>query len=87
MERLSIGIIDCGSISPPSLRLAPAFRGLNVRAVADVNLAAAQARADELGTKAQSVEDLLANPAVDVVINLTIPDAHFVVSKAILQAG
>jgi hypothetical protein len=87
MERLSIGSIDCGSISPAYLPLASAFRGLDVRAVAVLNLAAAQARADEFGTKAQSVEDLLANPAVDVVINLTIPDAHFVVSKAILQAG
>ena len=87
MERLGIGTIDCGSISPAYLRSVPAFRGLDVRAVADVNLAAAQPRADEFGTKAQSVENLLANPAVDVVINLTIPDAHFVVSKAILQAG
>jgi predicted dehydrogenase len=52
-----------------------------------MNMAAAQARAAEYGVQAQSVEDLLANPALDVVINLTIPDAHFAVSQAILQAG
>jgi predicted dehydrogenase len=87
MDTLGIGIIGCGNISTTYLTLAPLFRGLQVRAVADMNMAAAQARAAEYGVQAQSVEDLLANPALDVVINLTIPDAHFAVSQAILQAG
>lgn len=87
MEKLGIGIIGCGNISAAYLRLAPLFRGLDIRAVADANPAAAAARAEEFGTKAQSVEDLLANSAVDVVINLTIPDAHFGISKAALGAG
>ncbi|WGV16543.1 Gfo/Idh/MocA family protein [Fuscovulum ytuae] len=87
MATLGIGIIGCGNISAAYLRLAPAFKGLQVRAVADMNMAAATARAAEFGTKAQSVDDLLANQNIDVVINLTIPDAHFGVSKAILQAG
>lgn len=87
MDMLGIGIIGCGNISAAYLRLAPLFRGLQVRAVADVNSAAAEARGAEFGVAAQSVDDLLANPAVDVVINLTIPDAHFGVTKAILQAG
>jgi predicted dehydrogenase len=84
---LGIGIIGCGNISTAYLSLAPLFKGLDIRAVADVNPAAAQTRAAEFGVAAQSVEDLLANPAIDVIINLTIPDAHFAVSKAILQSG
>ncbi len=87
MDILGIGIIGCGNISATYLRLAPLFRGLEIRAVADMNSAAATARAAEYGIAAQSVEDLLANPAIDVVINLTIPDAHFAVSKSILDAG
>lgn len=87
MAKPGIGIIGCGNISAAYLRLAPSFRGLEVRAVADVNMEAARARAAEFGTTAQSVEDLLGNPAIDVVINLTVPDAHFGVSRAILQAG
>jgi predicted dehydrogenase len=74
MDKLGIGIIGCGNISTTYLRLAPLFKGL-------------EARAAEFGTSAQSVDDLLANPAVDVVINLTIPDAHFAVSKRALEAG
>jgi predicted dehydrogenase len=87
MQTFGIGIIGCGNISTTYFRLAPMFKGLQVRACADVNMAAATARAAEFGTVAQSVDDLLANPAVDVVINLTIPDAHFAVSKQALLAG
>ncbi|MCF8484596.1 MAG: Gfo/Idh/MocA family oxidoreductase [Rhodobacteraceae bacterium] len=87
MATLGLGIIGCGNISAAYLRLAPLFKGLEVRAVADVNMDAARARAAEFNVQAQSVEDLLANGAVDVVINLTIPDAHFGVTKSILQAG
>lgn len=87
MSNLGIGIIGCGNISAAYLRLAPLFKGLSVRAVADVNGDAAQARAAEFNVKAQSVEDLLANTDVDVIINLTIPDAHFSVTKRILEAG
>ncbi|MFM7445032.1 MAG: Gfo/Idh/MocA family protein [Tabrizicola sp.] len=87
MANLGLGIIGCGNISTSYLRLAPLFKGLEVRAVADVNMEAAKARAAEFNVKAQSVEDLLANKDVDVVINLTIPDAHYPVTKRILEAG
>ena len=87
MANLGIGIIGCGNISTSYLRLAPLFKGLEVRAVADVNMEAATARAEEFNVKAQSVDDLLANKDVDVVINLTIPDAHYAVTKCILEAG
>lgn len=87
MANLGIGIIGCGNISTSYLRLAPLFKGLDVRAVADLNMDLARARAAEFGTTAQSVEDLLGNPAIDVVINLTIPDAHYKVTRSILEAG
>lgn len=86
-DKLGVGIIGCGNISTTYLRLAPLFRGLEVRAVADVVLAAAERRAEEYGVEAQTVDALLANPEVDVVINLTIPDAHYRVSSDALDAG
>lgn len=84
---LGVGIIGCGNISTTYFKYAPLFKGLNVVACADISAEAARARAAEFGVEAQTVEALLANPAVDVVINLTIPDAHFAVSKAALEAG
>jgi len=87
MTKLGIGIIGCGNISTAYLKLAPLFKGLEVRAVADINMEAATARAAEFNVTAQSVDDLLANPALDIVINLTIPDAHYPITKRILEAG
>lgn len=84
---LGVGVIGCGNISTTYFRLAPLFRGLEIRACADMLPAAAEARGKEFGVKAQSVEALLANPDIDVIINLTIPAAHFAVSKAGLEAG
>lgn len=82
-----IGIIGCGNISAAYLRLAPLFAGLEVRAVADMNPAAAQARATEFGIRAESVEGLLSADDIDIVVNLTIPEAHFPVTRSILESG
>ncbi|MDO9640335.1 MAG: Gfo/Idh/MocA family oxidoreductase [Pseudotabrizicola sp.] len=87
MTVMGLGIIGCGNISTSYLRLAPLFKGLEVRAVADVNMDVACARGAEFNVAAQSVDDLLANPFVDMVINLTVPDAHFSITKRILEAG
>jgi predicted dehydrogenase len=86
-DTLGIGIIGCGNISTTYFRLAPLFRGLEVRACADISPAAAEAKAKEFGVRATTLDDLLASPDVDVVINLTVPDAHFPVSLAALEAG
>ncbi len=84
---LGVGIIGCGNISAAYLRLAPLFRNIEIRSLADINMDAAKARAAEFGVKAQSVNDLLKNPDVAIVVNLTVPAVHYKVSKQILQAG
>lgn len=84
---LGVGIIGCGNISTAYFTLAPLFKGIKVVACSDINMNAAELRAEEFGVKAQTVDELLANPDVDVVVNLTIPDAHYPVSKRILEAG
>ena len=87
MEALGVGIIGCGNISASYLSLAPLFRAIEVRGVADQNPAAAEARAKVYGVPAMSVEGLLAAPEIDIVVNLTIPAAHYAVTEAILTAG
>jgi predicted dehydrogenase len=84
---MGIGIIGCGNISTTYLGLAPLFKGLQVVAVADMNMDAATARAAEYKVQAQTVEALLANPAVGLVINLTIPAAHYEITRAAVEAG
>ncbi|WP_176084113.1 Gfo/Idh/MocA family oxidoreductase [Martelella sp. HB161492] len=86
-RELGVGILGCGNISTTYFRLAPLFKGLNVLACADINRSAAMLRAEEFGVAEQSVDELLDNDEIDVIVNLTIPDAHFAVSQRILEAG
>lgn len=86
-KTLGVGVLGCGNISAAYMRLAPMFKGIEMRACADMNPDAAKARAEEFGLRADSIEDLLAADDIDVIVNLTIPQAHFDVSKSILEAG
>jgi predicted dehydrogenase len=88
MTQVKIGIIGCGNISAAYLRTAKAFRILEVIACADIDPARAVARAQEFGVpKACSVQELLADPAIQIVVNLTTPQAHAEISLAAIAAG
>ena len=82
-----VGIMGAGNISSAYLRLAPMFRGLEVRGVADIVPQAAKTRAEEFGVKAMTPDALLKSSEIDVVVNLTIPSAHYGVSMDALTAG
>lgn len=86
-KTLGVGIIGCGNISEAYLKLAPLFKGIDVKVVADINMAAAEARAKQFNIKAQTVKDMLKNKDIDIVVNLTVPAVHYKVSKQILDAG
>jgi predicted dehydrogenase len=86
-KTMGVGIIGCGNISWAYLKLANLFKGIEVKAVADVNMDAARARAKEFNVEAQTVKDLLKNKDIDIVVNLTVPAVHYKVSKQILDAG
>ena len=82
-----IGIIGCGNISEAYLRLAAVFSNVRIVAVADIVPAAASARAAQFGVSAMAVDELLKNDEIDAIVNLTIPDVHYDVTKSILSAG
>jgi predicted dehydrogenase len=86
-KKLGVGVIGCGNISAAYFRLAPLFRGIEMRACADINAEAAKARAAEFGLRAETIDGLLAAGHHDIIVNLTVPAAHYEVSKHILDAG
>ena len=89
IKKTGVGIIGCGNISGIYLKnLTQVFDKVELVAVADLDMARAEAKAAEFPpVKAMTVEQLLADPDISVVVNLTIPLAHASVGKAILQAG
>lgn len=86
-NKLGVGIIGSGNISAAYLSLAPLFRGIKMKACADINMDAARMRAKEFDVRAATVDDLLKADDIDIVVNLTIPAVHYAVSKEILDAG
>lgn len=83
-----VGIIGCGAISGIYLENSKRFEVFEVVACGDLRLGAAQSRAAEYDVpKACSVEQLLADPEIEIVINLTTHRAHGEVGLAVLEAG
>ena len=88
MKTVKIGIVGCGNISPIYFKNCNTYPGLEVVACADLDVSRAEARAQEYGVpKACSVDELLQDPEIDLVINLTIPAAHAEVALKALNAG
>ena len=88
MQKTRVGIIGCGNISAAYCKILPKFEALEVAACADLDLERARARAAEFKIpRACKVEELLADPSIELVVNLTIPLAHAEVGLAALAAG
>lgn len=84
---MNIGVVGCGDISPLYLRSAKEFPVLNVLACADLDMDAARSRAAEFGIQGLTVDEILAYPDIDIILNITVPSAHAAVAKAALEAG
>ena len=102
MPKLNVGIIGCGAISGIYTYNLHRLRNLKLVAFADLDPARAQARVDDVRARyvsewkcpadmrmpiACSVDELLANPEIDIVLNLTVPKAHADVALRALKAG
>lgn len=85
--KLNVGIVGCGNISLAYLRNAPLFHGVHMHSCADINSQAAADRALEFDLHAADVDAMMADPEIDLVLNLTVPNAHFDVSMLALSSG
>lgn len=87
-RRVGVGIIGTGNISSAYLKAMKGFDVLDIRGLADMKQDLAEARAAEFGVPAaKSVEALLADPSVEIIVNLTIPRAHVEVGLRAVDAG
>lgn len=84
---MKVGIIGCGNISQAYFDGSRIFNMLEIVACADVNPAAAKAKAEQNKVRAMTVDELMADREIGLVINLTIPQAHAEVTLRALEAG
>ena len=88
VEPVRVGLMGTGVISDIYLTNAAKYAEIDIVACADLDVDRARQAAAKHGVaRAYSPDDLLADPGVELVINLTIPRAHAEVGVATLAAG
>jgi len=86
-ETLRVGVVGCGIIAARYVGDSSAFEHWQPVACADLDPDAAAALAEQHGLRALGVDELIADPDVDLVLNLTPPKAHAALVAAALEAG
>jgi predicted dehydrogenase len=85
---VGVGLIGAGMISDFYLENLTRFPDVRVLRISDIDTARAHASAEKWSVpSAGTTDELLADPDVEIVLNLTIPAAHAPVSTAALEAG
>ena len=84
---MKVGIIGCGNISETYFNCQKIFNNFEIIACADINNEFATKSAEQFNVKAQSVDDILSNKEIGLIINLTIPSAHKEIIVKSLNAG
>ncbi|MFC5449838.1 Gfo/Idh/MocA family protein [Paenibacillus aestuarii] len=88
MSKVKAGVIGCGNISSIYFQAGQTFDILDIVACADLDLERAQTCAEQFQIpKACTTEELLSDPDIQLIINLTIPAAHADIHLRALEAG
>lgn len=81
-------IVGCGVISKVYFEAGRRFESFDVVACSDVDEARAISAAESYGVRRlESLDAVVADPEIDIVVNLTPPGAHHGVTAAALRAG
>ncbi len=87
-KKVNVGIVGCGNISSIYLEMGQTFEILNIAAVADILPERAKAQAEKYHIpRVLSVAEMMADPSIEIILNLTIPNAHAEVAFKALEAG
>ncbi len=79
-----VGLIGCGHIAETYFRTQKYFNNIKIIKCADINNKVAKKCASIYGIKSLSVNEMLNDKEVEIILNLTIPKAHYKVAKKAL---
>ncbi|MBX7233706.1 MAG: Gfo/Idh/MocA family oxidoreductase [Caldilineales bacterium] len=87
-SKLNVAIIGCGNIADGYARNLITFPQVHLAGATDIDFARAQALTAKYGGKAYpTLEAVLADPGIDLVIDLAVHHAHYAINKQSLEAG
>ena len=91
MDTLKIVVVGCGGMSETWIKTALALPNVDVVGFVDVVEAAAQKRRDQFNLSdaitGTQLDEVLGRTQPDIVFDITIPEAHYPVTKAALAHG
>ena len=82
-----IGLIGCGHIAETYFRAEKYFNNIKIIKCADINEKASKRCALNFGIKSVTVNEILKDKEIEIILNLTIPKAHYQISKKALING
>ena len=83
----NVGLVGCGHISETYFRAEKYFNNIKITKCADINNDAAEKCAKDNKIKLSNMDDIFKDKNVEIILNLTIPKAHFEVSEKTLLSG
>jgi predicted dehydrogenase len=87
-QALRVAVVGCGNISGAYGETMTAYPSVRIAGATDVDRALSAAFVDRFGgVDYPSLDDVLDDPTVDAIVNLTFPAAHADVTTAALTAG
>ncbi len=88
MEKVKVGLIGCGNISDIYIQNSKNFKSYEIVACADLIRSRAEEKAEMYGIpKVCTVEEIMKDPDIEVILNLTIPQAHAEINIKGMEAG
>ena len=87
-QALRVAVVGCGNISAAYGETMSAYRSVRITGATDVDRSLSAAFVDRFGgVDYPSLDDVLGDPDVDAIVNLTFPAVHAEVTSAALHAG
>ncbi len=89
MKQTNVAIVGCGNISGIYFKnLCTVFKNINVKACADLAPERTAAKIEEYpDIQVATLEEILADPEIEIIVNLTTPQGHFPVAMQAVEAG
>ena len=88
LSHMTVGVTGAGAISDIFLEnMINRFEILNVKSICSRKFEKAEKKAEQYGIQATTYQEMLMDPDIEIIVNLTPADAHFEVIKAALEAG
>lgn len=87
-KKTHIGVVGCGSVCEMYLDFLSCCGEVEISACCDLNMASTRTMASRYSIgRVMALEDMLADPSIDIILNLTDPKAHYPINLQALEAG